>query len=219
MPDLAVRSTRALLGGFVAALLAVGVLAAPAAATVEDCGGGDVVLLQDDVAPATIVGARIVGIGADCDGQPVGVQFLGNDAGDPALPADELAHAYSDKDPCTGADQPDGVLRGGTVDVLLCEASATSGHVDGRQLTRMRLITTAGTTIVEPEPTDDPAPAGPGEPDPAPDPVPDPPGEGDLPMTGADVLRAVLLGAALVLAGSGLVRLARGARVGRSRIG
>ena len=200
-------TTRALLGCIVtAALLAL--FAGPAAASVEDCGGGDIELLQHDLDPATVVGARISGIGPACDGQPVGVQFLGNDAGDPALPADELARAYSDEDPCTGADQPGGVLQDGAVDVLLCEGSTTAGHVDGEQLTRLRLITPAGTTTVEPDPTSEPPPAGPDEPNPA----PEPPADQDLPVTGADVLRAVLLGAALVLAGTGLVRLSRNGR-------
>ena len=201
-----------MLGGLavLALLVATGL---PAHASVEDCGGGDVVLLQDDLEPATVVGARIRGIGAACDGQPVGVQFLGNDAGDPAQPADELAHAYSDEDPCTGEEQRDGVLRDGTVAVLLCEGSPTSGFVDGRQLTSLRLITTAGVVTVDPgdpdptapDPADPAPPAAPGDPDPA----PEPPADGDLPLTGADVLRAVVLGALLVLAGSGMLRLGR----------
>lgn len=205
MGDARRRLARALLGAVVAC---VGVLGAatPAAAAVEDCGGGELTALQADDDPRTVVGVRISGVGAACDGQPVGVQFLGNDAGDPALPSSELAHAYSDEDPCTGAEQPDGVLRGGAVEVHLCDGSATAGHVDGRQLTELRLITPAGT------------PAGPAEPDPAPDdadrvpdPAPDQP-VGDLPMTGADVLRAVVLGAALVAVGFALVRLARSRR-------
>ena len=208
--------TRALLGSIVVAVLLLATVA-PAAAAVEDCGGGTVEMLQDDLDPTTVVGARITGIGPACDGQPVGVQFLGNDAGDPSLPADELAHAYSDEDPCTGGERPGGVLQDGTVDVLLCEGSATAGHVDGEQLTRLRLLTTAGTTSVEPDPTGDPPPAAPGDPDPAPvpdaDPAPEPPADDDLPVTGADILRAVLLGAALVLTGTGLVRLSGLGRV------
>lgn len=200
------RVTRALLGAVVACVGALGV-ATPAVAAVEDCGGGELTALQSADDPRTIVGVRISGVGAACDGQPVGVQLLGNDAGDPALPSSELARAYSDEDPCTGAERSDGVLRGGAVEVRLCEGSVTAGHVDGRQLTELRLITTAG------------APAGPDEPDPAPDdadppadPAPDQPAADDLPMTGADVLRAALLGAALVATGTVLTRLARSRR-------
>lgn len=210
MPEHVAAVPRALLGA--TAVLALLVVAAvPAAATVDDCGGGDIVLLQDADDLTMVAGARITGIGPACDGQPVGVQFLGNDAGDPALPGEELARAYSDEDPCTGADDPSGVLEAGTVEVLLCEGSATAGLVDGRRLTQLRLITTQGTTTVEPE---DPPPAGPDVPDPAPDPAADPdpapdlPDE-DLPMTGADILRAALLGAALVVGGTGLVRIGR----------
>ncbi len=206
MPDARRRVPRALLGLIVACVSVLGV-ATPAAAAVEDCGGGELMPIQDADDPRTIVGVQISDVGLDCDGQPVGVQFLGNEAGDPALPASELAHAYSDEDPCTGADRPDGVLRAGAVEVLLCEDSTTAGYVDGRQLTQLRLITTLEAPA---------APAGPGEPAAAPDspdpaPAPDQPTE-DLPMTGADVLRAALLGAALVVAGTALTRLARSRR-------
>lgn len=202
MPDARRRVTRALLAVIVACVSVLGV-AAPAAAAVEDCGGGELMPIQDADDPRTIVGVRISDVGLECDGQPVGVQFLGNDAGDPDLPASELARAYSDEDPCTGAERPDGVLQGGAVDVLLCEDSTTAGYVDGRELTQLRLITTLE------------APAGPGDPAPAPDapePAPEPPAEDDLPMTGAEVLRAALLGAAMIVAGTALTRLARSRR-------
>lgn len=199
MRDVVVPASRALFGWLVVATLLL-LPALPAAAATTTCGGGELEVLQDDRDPTVVIGARVSGIGPDCEGQPVGIQFLGNDEGDPALPATELARAHSDEGPCTGEDQPGGVLRDGTVDVLLCEGSATSGHVDGEQLTRMLLITAAAAVPAGP---DDPAPA------------PAPPVEGDLPVTGADVLRAVLLGAAMVLAGSGLLRLGR---VGRSHL-
>lgn len=191
-----------MLGAVVACVSVLG-LAAPAGAAVEDCGGGELVPIQDADDPRTVVGVSITDVGSECDDQPVGVQFLGNEAGDPALPASELARAYSDEDPCTGAERPDGVLRGGAVDVPLCEDSTTAGYVDGRQLTRLRLITTLE------------APAGPGDPAPAPDapdPAPEQPADDDLPMTGADVLRAALLGAAMIAVGAMLTRLARSRR-------
>ncbi len=203
MRDARRRVARALLGAAVACVSVLGVAAPASAAAVEDCGGGELVPIQDADEPRTIVGVEISDVGPECDGQPVGVQFLGNEAGDPALPASELARAYSDEDPCTGTERPDGVLRGGAVDVLLCEGSATAGYVDGRQLTQLRLITTLE------------APAGPGEPAPAPDapePAPDQPADDDLPMTGGDVLRAALLGAAMIAAGAVLTRLARSRR-------
>lgn len=207
MADARRRVTRALLGAVVACVGVLG-LATPAAA-VEDCGGGELVALQAADDPRTIVGVRVTGVGAACDGQPVGVQFLGNDAGDPALPADELARAHSDEDPCTGAERPDRVLRDGAVEVRLCDGSSPAGHVDGRQLTQLRLLTPAGAPAGAHDP--DPVPDAP-DPDPAPDPAPDQPADGSLPMTGADVLRAGLLGAALVATGTGLTRLARSRR-------
>lgn len=202
MRDARRRVARALLGGIVACVGVLGV-AVPAGATVEDCGGGELTPIQHAEDPRTIVGVGISDVGLACDGQPVGVQFLGNDAGDPALPASELSRAYSDEDPCTGAEQSDGVLRDGAVEVLLCEGSTSAGYVDGRQLTQLRLITTLE------------APAGPGDPAPAPDapePAPEPPAEDDLPMTGADILRAALLGAAMVVVGGLLTRFARSRR-------
>lgn len=192
-------------------LLVVGALlgiAPGAVAATADCGGGDIELLQG-VDVATVVGARITGIGEACDGQPVGVQFLGNAEGDPSAPATELSHAYSDEDACTGEERPDGVLRDGTVDVLLCEESTSSPFVDGRQLTGLRLLTTAGTSPVVPPPT---PPGDPGDgPLPAPvppDAAPEPTGD-DLPMTGAEVLQALVLGGVLVLVGGGLLRRSR----------
>lgn len=201
MTEHATSRPRALLGALtVCVLLLAG--HAPAAAAPADCGGGDLRLLQgEDI--ATVVGVRVTGIGPACDGQPVGVQFLGNPQGDPALPATELARAHSDVDPCTGDDVPSGVLQDGAVEVLLCEGSTTSGHVDGEQLTRLRLLTTAGTADT-PVPGAPPAPGGADAPDGAPG-VP----REDLPVTGAAILRALLLGAALVLGGTMLVRTGR----------
>lgn len=195
---------RALLGGVAVCTL---VLPAPASAATSDpdCGGGSIRLVQAEAPDiSTITAARITGVDAACDGQPVGIQFLGNAEGDPALPATELAQAYSDEDPCTGQDVTGGVLAGGEVEVPLCEGSATSGFVDGRQLTRMRLLTTADAAPVEGGGTPDGAPAPPGTPDPSP--------TGPLPVTGADALLAALLGALAVLLGTGLVRSVRGAR-------
>lgn len=202
MGDRRRRTTRALLGGL-GLLVVLG--AAPAAAAPADCGGGTLELLQAQDA-VTVTGVRITDIGAACDGQPVGVQFLGNPEGDPALPADELARSYSDEDPCTGEDLASGgVLVDGAIDVLLCEGAAAAGHVDGHQLTRMRLLTTADAA---PAAGSDPPDAAP-DPDPPADPAPSAP-DGDLPRTGADILRAAALGALAVLAGVALVRLARG---------
>ncbi len=70
------------------------------------------------------------------------------------------------------------------------------------------MVTEDPDPTADPDPIEDPPPAAPGEPDPA----PEPPAEDDLPVTGADILQAVLLGAALVLAGGGLLRLGRAAR-------
>lgn len=204
MADIRRLGSRAALGAVVLGTLLVG---GPAWAAPADCGGGEVELLQG-ADFSTVVGVRLHEVGAECDGQPVGVQFLGNPQGDPQAPATELARAYSDEDPCTGEDQPSGVLREGTVEVLLCEDSTTAPHVDGEQLTRLRLLTTAGSTTVVP-PDGPPTPVGdPDVPLGAPDPPAAPAAPGDaLPMTGAEILRALLLGGALVLLGGALLRL------------
>lgn len=181
-------------------LFAVG----PAAATpADDCGGGDIRFVQAPDDPATIIGATVSNVGAACDGQPVGVQFLGNAQGDPDQASVELARAYSDEDPCTGAERPDGVLDGGTVEVPLCSGSSTADYVDGAQLTGLRLITTLDASVTTPGPT---PPGSPDDPAGAPDPAPV---DDDLPTTGAEILRAVVLGAALVLLGSALLGAGR----------
>lgn len=198
--------------GLVLTVLAVAVLvtlAGPAAARVaDDCGGGTVRLVQADDDPTAVVGVRVAGIGAACEGQPVTVRFLGNAAGDPALPATEVAAASSDVDPCTGALRPDGVLRDGAVEVLVCPGA----RVDGRRLTGLRLVTPAGaiTPTRPPLPVPDPGapPAAPEEPTATPTPT------DDLPVTGADVLRALVLGATLVTVGSTMVRAGRRRTVG-----
>ena len=193
------RTARALLGSVVVVLLLAVWVTPAAAATQEDCGGGDIDLIQAPDDPAMIIGARVRNVGSACDGQPVGVQFLGNAPGDPAQPSVELAHAYSDQDACTGAELPDGLLRNGTVEVALCSGSASSDYVDGGMLTDLRLITTLEV----------PAAPGGGE-DPAAAPNPGTPGDEPLPTTGASILWSVLLGAAMVLVGAGLLRGSRG---------
>ncbi len=183
----------------VAMLLLGPVPAANATATEDVCDTGRFEVLRDRALDLPVVtGVRITGLGDVCDGVAVGIQFMVNDAGDPALPSTVHSTSFSDEDPCTGADlAPAGAAQGGIVDVLLCQNHATAGYVPGREYVGMRLISGDGTEVLGVVIDQNP--------DPAPGPTPGL----AIPRTGADAFRSLLMGAFFVLVGIALVRFRR----------